>query len=220
MSRTADNTGILPRHEPHARVRTDSYVLLAALLTGPPTEALLQVVRDLDWDENLSERMRGALDALIMAVRRCARESIGEEFQRLFVGLGSGELVPYASWYREKMIQSAPLAAIRADLGRLGIVRQSGTFESEDHAGALCEIMALLSKPENDIADGSQAVFFSRHINPWLKDFFRDLQAAEDAVFYSAVGRFALCFLEEEDEFLHSFHGGAERKAAGRLEKR
>ena len=98
--------------------------------------------------------------AAILYVRQ---KGIAEEFQRLFVGLGSGELVPYASWYLEKMIQSAPLAAIRADLGRLGIVRQSTCFEPEDHAGVLCEIMALLSVPENDIAEEEQAAFFRSH---------------------------------------------------------
>ena len=55
-------------------------------------------------------------------------------------------MVPYASWYRERMIQSSPLASLRGDLMRLGIVRQPDSYESEDHAGAICEAMALLTR--------------------------------------------------------------------------
>lgn len=186
----------------HTNIRTDSYVLLAALLTGPPSSELLSLVRLLSWDEDLPERMDRALAALNRAGNHCPEENIAGQFQRLFVGLGSGELVPYGSWYREKMIQSKTLAAIRTDLSRLGIVRQSDSFESEDHAGALCEIMALLSTPSNDVAHAEQADFFNRHVAPWLFDFFRDLQSAENAEFYRTVGAFGGCFLEAENDYL------------------
>ncbi len=71
--------------------------------------------------------------------------------------MGCGEMVPYASWYRDRMIQSSPLASLRADLMRLGIVRQPDSYESEDHAGALCETMALLSREANAVPHATQA---------------------------------------------------------------
>lgn len=189
-------------YTPHAHIRTDAYVLLATLLNVAPTEELLDIVRDLRWNDDLPETMQEALAGMNKASNTCPQESIADEFQRLFVGLGSGEIIPYGSWYREKMIQSAPLAAIRADLIRLGIVRKSDTFESEDHAGALCEIMALLSNPENEIPENEQAAFFENHITSWMPEFFNDLQAVKNTEFYRTVGRFGHCFLEGENEYL------------------
>ena len=189
-------------YEPHADIRTDAYVLLAALLNKTPTRELLEIVQNLHWNEDLPEKMQDALAAINQACTACSVDSVAEEFQRLFVGLGSGELIPYGSWYREKMIQSGPLAAIRSDLVRLGIVRKPNTFESEDHAGTLCEIMALLSNRENEIPDSEQAAFFELHIAPWMPKFFQDLQTTTNAQFYRAVGAFGSCFLDAENEYL------------------
>jgi TorA maturation chaperone TorD len=125
-----------------------------------------------------------------------------EEFDKLFVGLGCGEMVPYASWYREKKIQSSSLASLRSDLIHLGIVRQEENHESEDHAGALCEIMALISQEANNVPYAAQAKFFHRHMALWMIAFFGDLQAAKSAVFYRSVGLFGGCFLEFEKEYL------------------
>ena len=170
---------------PHANIRTDSYVLLAALLTDTPSEAVIELVRNLSWEKNLSESMDEALAALHQVSVDNSLSAIGQEFYRLFVGLGAGELIPYASWYREKMIQSAPLAAIRSDLDRLGIARQSDCLEPEDHAGVLCEIMALLSVPDSEIPESEQAEFFNRHVTTWMPQFFNDLQTVKKAGFLS-----------------------------------
>ncbi len=193
-----------PWFTPHRRLRTDGYLLLSALLVDVPSEMVVKLVQIMCWDEDLPESMHQALAALNRAGNSCPQESIAEEFQRLFVGLGGGELIPYASWYRDKMIQSAPLAAIRSDLTRLGIVRKSESFEPEDHAGALCEIMALLSAEDNEITEEEQAAFFHQHIAPWMPDFFRDLQAAEKSVFYRTVGEFGRCFLAGEGDYLQT----------------
>jgi TorA maturation chaperone TorD len=189
-------------YTPHAHIRTDSYVLLAALLTDTPSENVIELVQNLGWNENLPEKMNQALARLTHAGTTCSINTIAEEFHRLFVGLGHGELLPYGSWYLEKMIQSTPLAAIRSDLIRLGIVRQIDSFEPEDHAGALCEIMALLSYPGNEIPDYEQAAFFNQHLSSWVPQFFNDLQNVKKSKFYRAVGEFGCCFIEGEIEYL------------------
>lgn len=189
-------------YAPHANIRTDSYVLLAALLTDAPSENVIELVQNLGWDEDLSERMNQALEAVTHAGTMCSLDAIAEEYHRIFVGLGHGELLPYGSWYLEKMIQSTPLAAIRNDLARLGIVRQMDSFEPEDHAGVLCEIMALLSYPGNEISDHEQAAFFNKHLSTWIPHFFVDLQAVKKSQFYRAVGEFGWCFIEGENEYL------------------
>jgi TorA maturation chaperone TorD len=116
--------------------------------------------------------------------------------------MGCGEMVPYASWYRKRVIQAAPLASLRADLMRLGIVKQPGSYESEDHAGALCEVMALLSAATKGISPAVQAEFFERHVGSWMIGFFEDLRSAKNIGFYRAVASFGSRFLEVESEYL------------------
>ena len=186
----------------HANIRTDGYVMLASLLGQPPSEDLLNILQNLQWDEAIPEKLNNALRALRQACDDYPPAAIGEEFNRLFLGLGSGEIIPYASWYRGKKIQSLPLATLRSDLMPLGIVRRDESHESEDHAGVLCEIMALISQQPNNIPTATQAGFFHRHIASWMMAFFKDLQSAKSAEFYRTVGLFGSCFLESENEYL------------------
>jgi TorA maturation chaperone TorD len=186
----------------HANIRTNGYVMLASLLAQPPSGNLSNILQNLEWDEAIPEKLDHALRALCQAAHDYPLAALEDEFNKLFVGLGSGEMVPYASWYREKKIQSSPLASLRSDLIELGIVRQTGCHESEDHAGALCEIMAIISRKPNDIPHAAQARFFRRHIAPWMMTFFKDLQSAKSAEFYRTVGLFGGCFLETENEYL------------------
>lgn len=207
MNKVPDSMNQPDWYAPYANMRTDGYVLLAALLNGPPDPELIGLTRNIQWDEDLQETMQQQLVSLRQACDSCTWEDIAAEFHRLFVGLGRGELVPYASWYREKMIQSATLAAIRSDLRQMGVIRRSDTRESEDHAGALCEVMALVSQEANAIPHNDQASFFNNHISPWMPAFFRDMQAARNIEFYRTVGAFGSCFLEAEDEYLlNSLH--------------
>lgn len=116
------------------------------------------------------------LDAALKALRQAERDTpliaIEEEFNRLFVGLGRGEMIPYASWYRERKIQSLPLASLRADLMQLSIIRQPDCHEPEDSAGALCEIMALISGKAEAVPPALQAKFFQTNLAPWMPNFF------------------------------------------------
>jgi TorA maturation chaperone TorD len=188
--------------DPYAGIRADIYVILAALLVSPPSGEHLNVLRHLEWDEDISERMHKALGALRLASRDYQPDVVGNEYNRLFVDLGCGEVIPYASWYRERMIQSLPLASLRSDLFRLGIVRQADNHDSEDHAGALCEIMALISQKQNNVPYETQAGFFQQHVAMWMPIFFKDLQSAKSARFYRVVGSLGSCFLESEREYL------------------
>ena len=186
----------------HANIRTDMYVTLGALLVSPPSEEHLNVLRHLEWDDDISERMRKALGTLRTASRDYQPDVVQNEYNMLFVGLGCGEVIPYASWYRERMIQSLPLVSLRSDLFHLGIVRQADNHDSEDHAGALCEIMAIISDESSGVPYESQAKFFEQHIAPWMTAFFKDLESAKSARFYRAVGALGSSFLESEREYL------------------
>lgn len=203
MTTTPAHHNTPPWLGPHSSMRTDAYVLLAALLRDSPSPETIDLLRNLSWEENLPLRLQMALSELCRAGAESPMQSICEEYQRIFMGLGRGELVPYASWYVEKAIQSTPLAEIRSDLLRLAIVRQTDRFESEDQVGVLCEIMALLSAPQNEIPQSEQAAFFNHHLVNWMPLFFKDLQELRDIRFYRTVAEFGRSFLEAEAEFLH-----------------
>jgi len=192
----------------YAKIRADGYVMLASLLGQPPSENLLKVLQNLQWEKPIPERVDRALRALREASHDYPLGVLKEEYDKLFVGLGCGELVPYASWYREKRIQSSPLASLRSDLILLGIVRQGDSHESEDHAGALCECMALISQKPNEVDHAMQAKFFQQHVAPWMMTFFKDLESAKSARFYRTVGIFGSRFMESEMEYL-KYGGGA-----------
>ncbi len=187
---------------PYAEMRADAYVILGELLLQPPSETLRKILQGLYWDASLPGELDGALKALRDGSLEYDLPVLREEYDRLFVGLGSGEMVPYASWYRERRIQSSPLAALRSSLMRLGIVRQTESHESEDHAGALCEIMALISQAQKAVPVATQEEFFHHYIAPWMITFFRDLQNAKNARFYRIVGRLGREFLKCESEYL------------------
>jgi TorA maturation chaperone TorD len=191
--------------DPYASVRTDLYVLLGALLGRPPSEELQKVLLSLDWNEAIPDRLSQALQTLSQAGQRYPLAALEEEYDQLFVGLGSGEIVPYASWYKEKRIQSKPLASVRSDLIRLGIVRQRESHEPEDHAAALCEVMALISQKSTEVPLAAQADFFREHISSWMPNFFKDLQSAKRAEFYKKVGLFGSCFVESEGQYLEFY---------------
>jgi TorA maturation chaperone TorD len=87
---------------------------------------------------------------------------------------------------------------LRGDLRELGIERQAGVHEPEDHAAALCDTMALLITADEPASLGRQHGFFARHIEPWVPRFFRDLQQAKSARFYRAVGQLGELFIGVE----------------------
>ncbi len=203
MGQLMNNPGAEGWFTPYTAIRTDCYVILASLLGQAPSETMIATLGNLQWDRALPGKLDRALDRLRRAARLSAPSAISAEYNRLFVGMGCGEMVPYASWYRERKIQSSPLASLRGDLMRLGIVRRPESCESEDHAGALCEVMALLSRERGGASPAEQADFFRRNVASWLMHFFRDLRSAKNAEFYRTVASLGVCFLESEGEYLN-----------------
>jgi hypothetical protein len=72
--------------------------------------------------------------------------AVSKEFFDLFIGLGRGDLLPYASYYLTGFLHERPLARVREDLGRLGIERAGPSREPEDHIAILLEVMAGLAR--------------------------------------------------------------------------
>src|ERR1700694_3094725 len=79
--------------DPIDAARAREYALLAALLSCPPSNALLREITELRGDVTLLGRAHAALaDAAFKAMTG----AVEREYFDLFVGLGRGELLPYA----------------------------------------------------------------------------------------------------------------------------
>ncbi len=183
------------------RLRADLYDFLAALLARPPSDDLIRKCRTLEGDDTPLGQAFGALSAVARA-----HNSVGveREFNRLFIGLGRGELLPFASVYMTGFLNEKPLAALRNDMTRLGVERSPDVFEPEDNIGSLCETMAglITGRFGEPLSVSSQQDFFSRHIGPWAEHFFTDLEGAQGSVLYAPVGTIGRLFIGiEKDAF-------------------
>lgn len=179
-----------------AQNRAGAFALLGALLAAPPDAALLRVVSGLPAGETSLGQAIGAL-AQAASVDPAMLE---REFHDLFIGVGRGEILPYASWYLTGFLHERPLADLRASLASLGVERAPGVAEPEDHIAFLCESMAALLR--GDVApttDGFGATaFFARHLQPWAGRLFADLLGQQRSAFYRAVGGFGRAVLDIE----------------------
>jgi TorA maturation chaperone TorD len=183
-----------------ANIRTDIYSLLATLFREAPQVSLLQWVSELELEEEPSSDISNAWLTLKKAAQITTQIQVSEEYQLVFIGIGCGEVVPYASWYLSGAMMDTPLVRLRKDLRELGFMRQSHVKEPEDHIAALLEVMAFLNQ-END--EKQQSAFFNRHLVNWYSAFFDDLEKADSAIFYKAVGQLAKSFLDiEKNRFI------------------
>jgi len=179
------------------QLRAGWYALLAQLLSREPTPQLLDMLRGLQGDD--SELGKG-IRALAAAARGSTVEGARQEYFDLFIGLGQGELLPYASYYLTGFLHEKPLARLRGDMARLRIARADDVTEPEDHIAALCEMMSgLITGSFGAPADlAEQRRFFDTHIGCWAPRFFEDLQGAQSAVLYMPVGTIGRLFMAIE----------------------
>jgi TorA maturation chaperone TorD len=177
--------------------RAREYALLATLLGRSPDVELLGRLGRLRADPS---PLGLAHAALAEVAARTDAAQVGREYFNLFIGLGRGDLLPYASYYLTGFLYERPLARLRGDLQRLGIEQAAGQSEPEDHAAVLCEIMSGLCSGSIEAPPGADREIFERHMAPWIGRFFADLEGAANASFYARVGALGRVFVEIETE--------------------
>ncbi|RXH22264.1 molecular chaperone [Bradyrhizobium nanningense] len=183
--------------DPVDAARAQEYALLATLLSAPPSKRLLDRLAALAGDATPLGRAHAALaDAAASAVAA----QVERQYFDLFVGLGRGELLPYASYYLTGFLNERPLSRLRADLTRLGIERIANNSEPEDHAAILCETMSGLADGSFNASPEAQHAFFEKHVSPWMGRLFADMESAGNVHFYRAVGAVGRTFIEIETE--------------------
>jgi len=177
--------------------RAQEYALLSALLARAPDAALLKRLSELRGD---ATPLGVAHVALAQAASEANVAAVEREYFDLFIGLARGELLPYGSYYLTGFLHERPLAGLRGDLVTFGIERAEGEVEPEDHAAILCEIMSGLAAGRFGTLPGADQKIFESHMAPWIGRFFSDLERAEAAKFYRAVGTLGRTFIDIETE--------------------
>jgi TorA maturation chaperone TorD len=128
---------------------------------------------------------------------------VAEEFDALFISIGSPPVNPYGSRYLSGYMNDTPLAELRTDLVQLGVRRVRGIAEFEDHLGALCETMRVMITGAPGIRRQPverQQQIFEAHIAPWYARCLDDIASAQGANYYRLVARLAGAFLAIEAE--------------------
>lgn len=181
------------------RLRADLYNFLGLLLSAPPDQMLLDQTAGLTGDDS---DLGQAIGVLAKLARVTKPKTVESEYTRLFIGLGRGELLPYASYYLTGFLNEKPLATLRQDMAARGLARSETVFEPEDNIASLMEMMgAMIVGRFGTPADlGNQKTFFNRHIGPWAGHFFADLETAKESVFFAPVGTVGRIFMEIEAE--------------------
>ena len=128
---------------PEDQARADLYALLSSLLLEIPTQDVLNKLSQLEGGES---DIGSAISALARVARSVDGVSVEREYNVIFIGVGRGDILPYASYYLTGFLHEKPLADLRATMRRLGLKRSEGVVEPEDHFGTLCEMMAGLIK--------------------------------------------------------------------------
>ena len=183
------------------RMRADLYNYLGLMLSRPADEMTLTMSAGLSGDDETE--LGRAIAALARVAKAVKPKAVESEFNALFIGLGRGELLPYASYYLTGFLNEKPLAQLRADMAARGITRAPNVYEPEDNIASLMEMMGGMIVGRfggSPTALETQKTFFNRHIAPWAGHFFSDLEAAKSSVLYASVGAVGKAFMEIERE--------------------
>lgn len=180
---------------PEDVARAEEYALLGALLWRAPTAGILAQVAGLKGDASL---LGAAHHLLAEAARTADPDAMQRAYFDLFIGVGRGEILPYASYYRTGFLHERPLADVRRDMEALGLAREIRAGEPEDHVAILFDVMRGLIMGEF-AADGiDDGVFFSRHIKPFASRLFVDLEMTQTSQLYRCVGATGRVFMDIE----------------------
>ena len=192
---TASQPATGPAIDSIDQARGDQYRFVAGLLAAAPSAAMLRGIAGLAGD---ATPLGQAITALSATAAATTPDAVAREYFELFVGVGRGELLPYASFYQTGFLNERPLAEVRGDLAALGVARAEGRFEPEDHIALLFEVMADMAQGRVQATPDRQAAFFARHIAPWAAQFFDDLAIAPSAAFYRPVAEIGRLLVDIE----------------------
>ena len=193
-TQTAENLNIINNED---QLRADMYSFLANLLRAEPSVELVNQLTKLESDESPIGKSIKTLSKLASSLDL---PTIRDEYVRIFIGVGRGEILPFASYYLTGFLKDKPLAKLRNDMKEIGIQLAENVKEPEDHIASLFDMMSglILGKFSKKFSIGEQKDFFNKHLAPWVDLLMRDIESSRIAVFYSPIGTIGREFMEIE----------------------
>ena len=193
-TQTAENLNIINNED---QLRADMYSFLANLLRAEPSVELVNQLTKLESDESPIGKSIKTLSKLASSLEL---PTIRDEYVRIFIGVGRGEILPFASYYLTGFLKDKPLAKLRNDMKEIGIQLAENVKEPEDHIASLFDMMSglILGKFSKKFSIGEQKDFFNKHLAPWVDLLMRDIESSRIAVFYSPIGTIGREFMEIE----------------------
>ena len=183
--------------------RAEVYGLLAALYYAPPGPEILAQIRVAATEAPAPGGfLQEPWQALVAAARAGTDKAIHDEYNMLFMGMGKPEVYLFGSHYLSGFLNEKPLAALRGELGQLGLGRDDAMSETEDHIAYLCEVMRYLIAGD-DVAIANltaQQKFFTNHLQPWVLTLCDAIVAHPKAQFYAALAEFTRAFVSVETQ--------------------
>ena len=188
---------------PEEAARGDFYALLARLLHHGADAALLQALVNADpipADGNAD--LAAAWDGLSRASSVMDPDAAGEEYDRLFVGIGKAPISIYAGYYTGAAAVDHPRVRVQADLAALGLARHEET-QPEDHFATLFDVMRVLvagGAGRSPAPVAEQKRFFETYLETGARKFFQAVVASERANYYRKVAAVGSAFMAIESE--------------------
>ena len=102
------------------QLRADMYSFLANMIRTEPSQELLDSVKKLTGDDSSIGKSIKLISKLASTMHI---SEIQDEYVNLFVGVGRGELLPFASYYLTGFLNDKPLSKLRNNMNELGVVR-------------------------------------------------------------------------------------------------
>jgi len=193
-TQTAENLNIINNED---QLRADMYSFLANLFRAEPSAELVNQLTKLESDESPIGKSIKTLSKLASSLDL---PTIRDEYVRIFIGVGRGEILPFASYYLTGFLKDTPLAKLRNDMKEIGIQLAENVKEPEDHIASLFDMMSglILGKFSKKFSIGEQKEFFNKHLATWVDLLMRDIESSRIAVFYSPIGTIGREFMEIE----------------------
>jgi TorA maturation chaperone TorD len=200
----AQPVAFLPTPAQEDAARADFYAVLARLWYAAPDRALLATLAAADElaPDAESSEVADAWRALVAAAGVADEEDVRLEYDEIFVGTGRAPVSMYATAYFTGAFKERVIVQLRDELAALGLARDAGRHEPEDHFAALCDVMRhlIVSGGSGPAALERQRQFFQHYVEPAYAGLARDAQAAPGTRFYRSVARFTKAFCDLEVE--------------------
>jgi TorA maturation chaperone TorD len=187
---------------PEDALRAELYGLLAHIFAAGPREEVLRSVAASPVEIGADgDPLCNAWRDLKAAAGAADAAALEVEHAELFVGTGRARVSIYASHYLSDTWKEHTLVELRDELQSLGLGRQAGVSQPEDHLAALLDVMHHLARRGDAARElAAQRRFFERYLGPWFMRFGAEIENVVDASFYCAAAKMLVAFCDVEQQ--------------------